>query len=70
VGVGRDHDQIVHVAAEIEDGLMIVNLWKSEADSEAAARDPRRLEVLRQSSVSPDQFRREHHPVVNYVVFD
>ena len=49
---------------------MIVNMWTSEADSEAAARDPRRLEVLGQSGVNAGQFRREHHDVVNYVLFD
>lgn len=69
-GVGRDHDQIFHAAAEADDGLVIVNLWKSEADSEAAARDPRRLEVLEQSGIGADQFRREHHEVLDYELFE
>jgi hypothetical protein len=50
--------------------VMIVNLWPSKDGSEAAARDPRRLGVLEQWGLKPDDFRREHHDVASYEVFD
>jgi hypothetical protein len=68
--VGRDHGLIVHAAAKTQEGLLMVNLWPSSAGSEAAARDPRRLDVIRQAGLAPTQFHREHHEVVDYVLFD
>jgi hypothetical protein len=68
-GVGRDHGLILHAAAKTDNGLMIVNLWPSRDGSEAAARDPRRAEVIRQQDLRPEQFRREHLEVADYVVF-
>jgi hypothetical protein len=41
--VGRDHDLILHAATRTEDGLMVVNLWPSKEESEAASRDQRRM---------------------------
>ena len=68
--VGRDHGLIMHSAARTEEGLLIVNLWPSKDGSEAAARDPRRLGVVRENALSPDQVRPEHHEVEDYVIFD
>jgi hypothetical protein len=39
-GVGRDHGLILHAGAETPDGLLIVNLWPSRDESDAAAADP------------------------------
>jgi hypothetical protein len=67
--VGRDHGLILHSAAKIGEGLLIVNLWPSKEGSEAAARDPRRLGVIRDAALSADQIRPEHHEVEDYVIF-
>ena len=67
--VGRDHGLILHAGAKAEDGFLIVNLWPSKEESEAAARDPRRLGVLERTEIRPDQIRREHHQVAQFVVF-
>jgi hypothetical protein len=69
-GVGRDHGLLVHAAAATEDGLVMVNVWPSPDGSEAAARDPRRLGVLAEIGVGPDQMAREHHPATHVVLFD
>lgn len=69
-GVGRDHGLILHAGAKTDSGFLIVNLWPSKEGSEAAARDPRRLGVIAQAEISPDQIRREHHEVAHFVVFD
>ena len=69
-GVGRDHGLILHAAAKTDDGFMVVNVWPSKDESEAAARDPRRLAVLEQAGVRPDEIQREHHEVADYEVFD
>jgi mannose-6-phosphate isomerase-like protein (cupin superfamily) len=68
-GVGRDHGLIVHAAARSEGGLLIVNLWPSRDESEAAARDPRRLGVIERVGIAGDQIRPVHHETLNYVVF-
>jgi hypothetical protein len=47
-----------------------VNLWHSRADSEAAARDPRRLVVMERSGLDPQSITREHHDSETYTVFD
>jgi hypothetical protein len=67
--VGRTHGLLVHAAAATGEGLLIVNLWPSRAGSEAAAGDPRRLGVLAQLGLGPEDFRREHHDVANHVLF-
>jgi hypothetical protein len=67
--VGRDHGLILHAGAKTDDGFLIVNLWPSKDGSEAAARDPRRLAVVEQAGLGPDQMHREHHEVVDFVVF-
>jgi mannose-6-phosphate isomerase-like protein (cupin superfamily) len=69
-GVGRDHGLILHAAAKTDDGFMVVNLWPSKEESEAAAHDPRRLTVLERTGLRPDQIQREHHDVTDYEVFD
>jgi hypothetical protein len=69
-GVGRDHGLILHAAAKTDEGLLVVNLWPSEDESEAAARDPRRLTVLEQSGLNPGDISREHYEVASYEVFD
>jgi hypothetical protein len=68
-GVGRDQGLILHAAARTDDGVLIVNVWPSKEESEAAARDPRRLNTLKELGISPDRFRREHHDVVNLELF-
>jgi hypothetical protein len=67
--VGRDHGLILHAGAKTDSGFLIVNLWPSREGSEAAARDPRRLAVVEQAGLSPDQMHREHHEVADFVVF-
>jgi len=66
--VGRDHGLIMHAGAKTESGFLVVNLWPSKDGSEAAARDPRRLGVIEEAGISPDQVRREHHVVADFVV--
>jgi hypothetical protein len=68
--VGREHNLILHAGAQTESGFLVVNLWPSQEASEAAARDPRRLDVLERAEISLDQIRREHHQVAHFVVFD
>lgn len=68
--VGRDHGLILHTAAKTDEGVLVVNLSPSKDGSEAAARDPRRLAVLEQSGLRPDQIQREHYEVDRYDLFD
>ena len=49
-------------------GLVIVNLWESEAGSESAAKDPRRNQEIERNGLKPSQFSREHHEVEDYFV--
>jgi hypothetical protein len=65
--VGRDHGLLVHAVATTPEGLMQVNLWPSRDGSEAAADDPRRLDVVRRASV---EIHRDHYDVAHYVLFD
>jgi mannose-6-phosphate isomerase-like protein (cupin superfamily) len=67
-GVGRDHGLILHAGAKTDEGFLVVNLWPSKESSEAAARDPRRLEVIERAEIEPEQIRREHHDVVDFIV--
>jgi mannose-6-phosphate isomerase-like protein (cupin superfamily) len=60
-GVGRDHGLILHAATKTDEGLLVVNLWPSRAESEAAARDPRRLAVLERAAIEPGRIHREHY---------
>lgn len=69
-GVGRDHGLILHTAAKSEEGLVVVNLWPSKEGSEAAARDPRRLNTMQRNGLTPDQIRPEHFEVESYELFD
>jgi mannose-6-phosphate isomerase-like protein (cupin superfamily) len=67
-GVGRDHGLILHAGAKTDDGFLVVNLWPSKEGSEAAARDPRRLEVIDHAEIDPEQIRREHLDVADFIV--
>jgi quercetin dioxygenase-like cupin family protein len=67
--VGKEHGLIAHVGAKTEDGLMIANLWPSKAESEAAAADPRRLDVLGQIGMTPDRVSREHHHAARMEIY-
>ena len=64
--VGRDHGLILHAAAKTDDGFMVVNLWPSQQESEAAARDPRRLAVIERADIQADEIRRVHHEVSHF----
>ena len=63
--VGEDHGLILHAAAMTDEGLMMVNLWPSAEESEAAAQDPRRIEALRASGVKPEYTSRDHYEVMS-----
>jgi mannose-6-phosphate isomerase-like protein (cupin superfamily) len=67
--VGQDHGLILHAGARTDDGLLMVNLWPSKEGSDAAARDPRRRDVIERAGIGPDQIHREHHEVAHLVVF-
>ena len=67
--VGRDHGLIAHAAGPDDGGLVIVNLWPSRDQSEAAAGDPRRREVVTGHGLSPESFRREHVEIASYELF-
>ena len=66
--VGRDHGLLVHAAARTDAGLLVMNLWPSPLASRAASEDPRRLAVLRDVGLAPEQIEREHHHVDHYVL--
>jgi mannose-6-phosphate isomerase-like protein (cupin superfamily) len=68
--VGRDHGLILHAGAKTDSGFLVVNLWPSRENSEAAARDPRRLGVIERAEIGPEQIHREHHQVADFLVFD
>jgi mannose-6-phosphate isomerase-like protein (cupin superfamily) len=63
-GVGRDHGLILHAAGRTDDGFLIVNVWPAQADSDAAAADPRRLRVLERTGIGPGQMTKEHYDVI------
>ena len=69
-GVGRDHGLIFHTAAKTDDGLLIINLWPSKDQSEAAARDSRRTGVMQEQGLGPGDFHREYYEVADHVIFD
>jgi hypothetical protein len=61
--VGLDHGLLVHAAARTHTGMLVVNLWPSRDGSLSAAADPRRLQSLAASGLSPEQIHHEHHDV-------
>jgi mannose-6-phosphate isomerase-like protein (cupin superfamily) len=67
-GVGCDHGLILHGAARTDAGLLVVNVWRSKAGSEAAARDPRRAAVLQESGIHPGEILREHYELEELLV--
>ena len=67
-GVGRDHQLVLHAGARTEDGLLVVNLWPSREESEAAAADPRRLAVLEGHMSEITDLRKEHHELDHCLV--
>lgn len=69
-GVGQTHGLLLHAGAKTEDGFLVLNMWPSKDCSEAAARDPRRLAVLKQAGVQPGRIHREHHEVTRLERFD
>lgn len=64
--VGRDHGLILHAAVKADDGLLVVNLWPSQEESEAAARDRRRIDAVAQHQLDPSQIDRDHYSVTNW----
>lgn len=69
-GVGRDHGLVLHAGARTDEGFLVVNLWPSKENSEGAAQDPRRLEVLERARLSPEQVVHRHYHLERRVVFD
>jgi hypothetical protein len=67
-GVGRDHGLMLHGGARTGDGLLIVNLWPSRDDSEAAAADPRRLSVLEREASAIRGLDKEHYELDHCLV--
>jgi hypothetical protein len=67
-GVGRDHGLIFHAAGKTGEGLLIVNLWPSQANSQAAAEDGRRRAVIRQHDLAPGRIRYEHHEMAEFAL--
>jgi hypothetical protein len=68
-GVGRDYGLVLHAAAKADDGLVVINLWPSRDESEAAARDPRRLGALADAPIDPSRIEREHLELESYELF-
>jgi len=68
-GVGRDYGLILHAAAKSDDGLVVINLWPSRDESEAAAGDARRLGALEDAPIDPSRIEREHLEVDSYELF-
>jgi hypothetical protein len=66
--VGQDHDLILHTAARTEDGLMVVNLWPSKEESEAASRDQRRIAEVARHGLDERQISSAHYEVENWQV--
>jgi hypothetical protein len=66
--VGQDHDLILHAAARTEDGLMVVNLWPSREESEAASRDQRRIAEAARHDLEERRISRDHYVVENWQV--
>ena len=66
--VGHDHGLILHAGAKTDEGLLVINLWPSKDNSEAAAADTRRLAELERATVSIEQLEREHHEVDRYLI--
>jgi hypothetical protein len=63
--VGRDHGLILHAAARTDDGLMVVNLWPSSEESEAASRDQRRIAEVTRHDLDGRQISRDHYELEN-----
>ena len=64
--VGRDHGLILHAAARTEDGLMVVNLWPSREESEAAAGDRRRIAEAARHGLDQRRISRDHYEVESW----
>lgn len=64
---GPEYGAISHVAAKAPDGLMIVNLWESEEDSERAFQDP---EVQEMRNTLRERLGAEPPMGVHYEVVD
>jgi hypothetical protein len=67
-GVGRDHDLILHAAAKTDDGLMVVNVWPSKEESEAASRDQRRIAEVTRHDLASRRISRDHYELENWQV--
>lgn len=65
--VGREHGLMLHAGARDEQGLVVVNLWPSHDESEAAARDPRRLAELDRVRDAIDRLEREHYQLDHFL---
>jgi hypothetical protein len=66
--VGRDHGLIFHAATATDEGFLVINLWESKDDSEAAARDPRRQKSFQAAGLDPSRIRREHYELEDYEI--
>src|SRR4051812_44671331 len=66
--VARELGAIAHIVARDGDDVVAINLWSSPEASDAMARDPRTLEVLRRHGFEGPPPDRQHFEVV-YTMF-
>ena len=65
--VGRENGAISHVSARTDDGVIIVNVWRDEAGSDAAAANPEVQEALGKAMAAGGVEREmRHYEVVEY----
>jgi quinol monooxygenase YgiN len=48
------HRLLAHVAARTDEGLIVINVWQSEEDLEAAWNRPEFQQALQEAAVSPN----------------
>ena len=65
--VGRENGALSHISARTDDGVVIVNLWRDAAGSDAAAENPEVQEALGKAMAGGGVEREiRHYDVVEY----
>lgn len=59
--LAEKHGRILSIAAKTDDGLLLINLWETDAGRHAMAEEPEILEGLRAAGFPPPAF--EAHEV-------